>query len=223
MRRARKQKPVLFGGTFLRLLVGSHNRKFSAHEDLLCARSAFFKQRFQPVRKDISGECAVCLHELEMTDTEYCKTCGQNFHVSCIKDWMKINHACPTCRTLWRRLSDLRTSTLDQLDPDGFEVYVQWLYSNQIPQYNRAADDRVVRLLKAHIVGVAIEDTDFLHAVRCETIETAIKARSQARITYAVVDFTYKNTNGPCPLRRFICDLYALPGCPESLKDSGNV
>jgi hypothetical protein len=176
------------------------------------------------VRKPISGDCAVCLQELEMTDTEYCKTCGQNFHVSCIQDWVKkFNNTCPSCRTVWHRIGDLKSSTLDQLDPDGFDVYVQWFYSDRIPQYNGDADDRVLRLLKAHIVGETLNDAGFINAVRTEIAEIALEARSQTGISYTVIDFTYKHTHEPCRLRSFMCDLYALAGRPGFLKDVGNV
>jgi hypothetical protein len=159
-----------------------------------------------------------------MTDTKYCKTCGQNFHASCMQDWLKTNSTCPTCRTAWRRLSDLKTATFDHLDPDGFEVYVQYLYSGEVPKYNGSVDDCIVRLLKAHFVGVAVEDVDFLHAVRRETIRVAIEAaHNESKITYTAVDFAYKNTHGPCPLRRFMCDLYSLTGDGDSLKEVGNV
>lgn len=120
-------------------------------------------------------------------------------------------------------MADLKTSTLDHLDPDGFEVYVQWLYSQQVLHYTGTADDRVVRLLKAHIVGSTLEDTEFLHAVRNEIVEIAIGAQAQAGITYAAIDFVYENTREPCALRRFTVDLYALTGSPESLKDAGKV
>lgn len=176
------------------------------------------------MRKAISGDCAICLQELEMTVTEYCKTCGQNFHVSCIQDWVKaINSTCPSCRTVWRKVGDLKSSTLEQLDPDGFEVYVQWLYSNGIPEYNGDADDRVLRLLTAHIVGETLGDNAFLYAVRNEIVEVAIEARDQTGLSYAVIDFTYKHTHGPGTLRSMMCDLYALTGTQGTLKDVGNV
>lgn len=57
-------KPARFGSTLLRLLVAPCDRNFSVHEDLIRGRSTFFKQRFQAVRKAISGDCAVCLQEL---------------------------------------------------------------------------------------------------------------------------------------------------------------
>ena len=75
---------------------------------------------------------------------------------------MKITNTCPTRRTLWRTVSDLNSSTLENLDPDGFEVYVQWLHSSQILDYaSEMTDEGVVRLLKAHMVGTTLADTDF--------------------------------------------------------------
>ena len=120
-------------------------------------------------------------------------------------------------------MAALKSSTLDHLDPDGFEVYVQWLYKDRIPHYTGDADDRVLRLLKAHVVGETLEDTEFLFNVRKEIVEVALEARDQTRISYAVIDFAYQKTHTPCLLRRFMCDLYAVMGSARSLEDHGNV
>ncbi|KAF9701047.1 hypothetical protein EKO04_000471 [Ascochyta lentis] len=220
--KVKKHKPILFGGTFVHLLIGPHNRKFSAHEDVLCSRSAYFKKRFQEVRKDIDGECAVCIDNLESVaaETVFCRTCGQNFHNKCMDQWLQTMNTCPTCRTVWKKWPNMRSSTLDQLDPEGFEVYVQWLYSHQIPSYgsDKDANARCIRMLKAHLLGNTIKDNDFLLAVRNEIVETAV----EAGLEYSAIDFAYKNTLKPCSLRQFLVDLYALTGDAQSLKE-GNV
>jgi hypothetical protein len=48
--------------------------------------------------------------------------------------------------------------TLDEeLDPDGFDVYVQWLYTRSIPNYEKDIQQaRCIRLIKAHIVGESL-------------------------------------------------------------------
>lgn len=84
-------------------------------------------------------------------------------------------------------------------------------------QYNGNNDDRVVRLLKAHIFGSNPKYTDFAHALRCKIVEIAIEM--QASITYATIYFAFRNTHEPCLLRRFVYNFYALIRCPESLED----
>ncbi|KAJ4987295.1 ring finger domain containing protein [Stagonosporopsis vannaccii] len=220
-RKSKKQSPFLFGSSFVHLLVGPHNRKFSAHEDVLCFHSIYFKNHFQKVRKEISGECAICFEDLEIAETVYCRTCGQNFHTKCMERWLRTeSNACPTCRTAWKKpTSGSSTHALDQLDPEGFEVYVQWLYSRRVPSYAvGTTDDCCVRMLKAHLVGSALTDGAFLLAVRNRIVEVAV----EGGLGYAVVDFAYKNTHEPCALRRFLVDLYALTGSMDSLKD-GNI
>ena len=205
----------------MQLLVGPHNRKFSAHEDVLCSRSPYFKKRFQQVRKPVTGECEVCLDELlEVVDAVFCRICGQNFHAQCMDQWLHGKHDCPACRTAWNKLPAVNTSAFDQLDPDGFEVYVQWLYSQQIPSYkaDEARGARCVRLLKAHLVGDTLEDTEFIHAVRNDIVESAM----EGGLSYDTIDFAYQHTHKPCALRRFLVDLYALTGDARSLKE-GNV
>ncbi|KAJ4359416.1 hypothetical protein N0V95_002163 [Ascochyta clinopodiicola] len=223
IRNVKKHKPIIrFGGTFVHLLIGPRNHKFSAHEDVLCSRSAYFKKRFQGVRKDIGGECAFCLDKLEpvAAETVFCRTCGQNFHTKCMDQWLQTKGTCPTCRTVWKKWPNVHSSTFDQLDPEGFEVYVQWLYSRRIPSYDADTDAnaRCMRMLKAHLLGNTLRDQDFLLAVRNEIVEAAM----EAGLGYNTVDFVYKNTQKPCSLRKFIVDLYALTGDAQLLKE-GNV
>ncbi|UPX19578.1 uncharacterized protein EKO05_0009837 [Ascochyta rabiei] len=222
VRKIAKHKPIMFGGTFVHMHIGPRNRKFSAHEEVLCSRSAYFKERFQKVRKDICGKCAVCLDKLEPVaiETVFCRTCGQNFHAKCMDQWLKNGNTCPTCRTVWKKWPNMHSSTFDQLDPEGFEVYVQWLYSQQIPSYDADIDAnaRCIRMLKAHLLGNTVRDQDFLLAVRNEIIETAV----EAGLGYNAIDYAYKTTRKPCSLRRFLVDLYALTGDAQSLKE-GNV
>lgn len=127
---------------------------------------------------------------------------------------------CPKCRALWARLRTYHDQyTFDQLDPEGFDVYIQWLYSYGISDYaTDTADDRCVRMLKAHLVGNIIDDNDFLVAVRDELVKIAAKSG----LSYSVIAFAYNNTHEPCALRRFLVDLYALTGSMDQLKE-GNI
>jgi hypothetical protein len=203
-----------FGGRFLRLHVGQRKRLFSAHEDLLCARSAYFKNRFQKTRREIEGECVICHEELDAfkQTVTYCKACGNNLHQDCMKQWVEKNNTCPTCRGNWVKTKILEDMTLDELDPDGFDVYVQWLYTRTIPIYEKdIRDGRTIRLIKAHIVGEALHDTGFQQAVRNEIIDDSLEKEESSMQLDALL-FAYKKTDGPCALRRFLIDLYTLLG-----------
>ena len=73
-------------------------------------------------------------------------------------------------------------------------------------------------MLRAHLASSALEDTDFLLAVRGEIVEISV----ECGLSYDTIGFAYKNTHEPCALRRFLVDLYALTGSMESLRE-GNV
>lgn len=123
-------------------------------------------------------------------------------------------------KPLWARLRIYHDQyAFDQLDPEGFDVYIQWLYSYGILDYaTDTADDRCVRMLKAHLVGNIIDDNDFLVAVRDELVKIAAKSG----LSYNVIAFAYNNTHEPCALRRFLVDLYALTESMDQLKE-GNI
>ncbi|POO01630.1 43kDa postsynaptic protein [Trema orientale] len=45
------------------------------------------------------GSCVICLEEYEdMDDVGTLKTCGHDFHVSCIKKWLSMKNLCPICK-----------------------------------------------------------------------------------------------------------------------------
>jgi len=46
--------------------------------------------------KGRGNECPICL---ECNSKRQCETiCGHNFHIKCIKEWLKNNSNCPLCR-----------------------------------------------------------------------------------------------------------------------------
>jgi hypothetical protein len=102
--------------------------------------------------------------------------------------------------------------TLDEeLDPDGIDVYVQWLYTRSIPSYEKDIQQaRCIRLIKAHIVGESLQDTGFQQAIHNEIIEDSLEKESGMSLEALVL--AYKRTDGPCALRRFLIDLYTLQG-----------
>ncbi|CAN9163875.1 unnamed protein product [Alternaria alternata] len=202
-----------FGGRLLRPHVGPKRRQFSAHEDMLCKQSTFFKNQFQTVRKDIEGECVVChedLHALIQILT-YCKTCGNNLHQDCMKQWFENNNTCPTCRSEWIMSDFLDTASLDDIDADGFDVYVQWLYGRIIPIYKAdkgVGELRCSRLIGAHIVGDFLKDTAFLSTVRKEILKCSFDMTIKSRENLLIA--AYRRTERPCELRRFLVELYTL-------------
>lgn len=161
------------------------------------------------------------MKDLDTAETVYCRTCGLNFHSKCMDQRLKTESKnCPTCCMAWKKPTlEAPTYGLDQLDPDGFEVYLQWLYSHKVPDFAVGSTvDRCMRMLKAHLVGSALKDEEFMLAVRNSIVVIAV----EGGLDYNVVGFAYKNTHEPCALRRFLIDLYTLTGSMDSLRD-GNV
>lgn len=45
------------------------------------------------------GTCAICLEEYKnMDDVGTLKTCGHDYHVSCIRKWLSMKNMCPICK-----------------------------------------------------------------------------------------------------------------------------
>ncbi|KAI4349171.1 hypothetical protein L6164_009800 [Bauhinia variegata] len=46
------------------------------------------------------GTCVICLEEYKnMDDVGTLKTCGHDYHVSCIRKWLSMKNICPICKT----------------------------------------------------------------------------------------------------------------------------
>ncbi|KAJ7972423.1 RING finger protein [Quillaja saponaria] len=46
------------------------------------------------------GNCIICLEEYkDMDDVGALKTCGHDYHVSCIRKWLSMKNICPICKT----------------------------------------------------------------------------------------------------------------------------
>ncbi|KAB2102583.1 hypothetical protein AG0111_0g9091 [Alternaria gaisen] len=210
-----------FGGRLLRLHVGPKRRQFSVHEDMLCKQSTFFKNQFQTVRKDVEGGCIICHEYLDalVQTLTYCKTCGNNLHQDCMKQWSENNNTCPTFRSKWILSDFFDTTSLDDMDADGFDVYVQWLYGCTIPVYEAAKGDhelRCFRLILAHEVGETLGDIEFLQVVRQEIIECSLRMTDKSRHQLMLV--AYQKTTRSCALRRLFVDLFALQTNYDALK-----
>ena len=125
-----------------------------------------------------------------------------------MQQWMEKNKICPMCRAPWVKTPLLQSVNLGELNAEAFDGYVQWLYSHSIPAYEADGDTnaRCVRLIRAHILSDNLQDTLFQQAVRRELIDEA------QHLDSTIIAYAYKHTSGPCPLRRFLVDLYALQG-----------
>ncbi|KAI4644744.1 uncharacterized protein J4E78_009563 [Alternaria triticimaculans] len=208
-----------FGGRLLRLRVGPQRRTVSVHEDMLCKRSKVFKDRFQPERKDVEGECVICQEGLDpMVKTlTYCKSCGNNLHEDCMEEWSGTNSTCPMCRAEWVMPPFLNSVDLEDTNANDFDMYVQWLYGHTFPKY--ATEDRddgddgdevdhFVRLYGAYFVAADYQDDEFLQAVREEIIHCSLRMTVDSR--YAEFAQVLRNSVGPGYAIRFVVDLFTL-------------
>ncbi|KAF2122127.1 hypothetical protein BDV96DRAFT_137377 [Lophiotrema nucula] len=205
-----KPKLKVLGRAFTQLHVGAKETVFSAHADLLCSRSNFFKERLQPSRKTVEGDCAICLVKMDpiKDDITYCTSCGQNFHGKCMTQWLGNNNTtCTTCRAVWVGKPSHSQLKCADLDADSFELYIQWLYNDQLSICQDEHDANwIFQLLQAHIAGDTLGDIEFQKAILAELIEHHMTRRSYPGETY--VQHVYENTSGPCTLRRFLVDMY---------------
>lgn len=78
------------------------------------------------------------------------------------------------CRAPWVPREVFETLTLRDFDPVGFDVYVQWLYTDNIPGYEEDSVGRCKRLLQAHILGEAVNDLAFVNAIRREMVRDSL-------------------------------------------------
>lgn len=44
-------------------------------------------------------KCIICIDTIEETEMRFVR-CGHSFHRTCINSWLKVNNACPICRTV---------------------------------------------------------------------------------------------------------------------------
>lgn len=64
-------------------------------------------------------ECSICLEQIDerrILTTQ----CGHNFHISCLKKWLRMNDSCPVCRN-------------DLIDIDFIEVDEKCYYIEHRP------------------------------------------------------------------------------------------
>lgn len=215
------------GNKVVRFRIPNVDRRFTVHEDLVCRTSAFFKSRLQTNRKALTDtdECCVCAEGLNSTfkDITFCVECGQNVHESCIESWKrspvhsgseKPAPTCPMCRALWKNEPLLKyLSVEDDLDVDGVQGYLDWLYSGSLRidrSISPKTDDFNLFLLKSWAVAAAVKDDDFT-----AEIIAMFFAEARARFWTASVTWAFVERKGNDDIRNFIIlvfMVYVEPG-----------
>lgn len=157
--------------------IGSDEKPYSVHADLLCKSSAFFRKALQCNKQDAKGRCAICQYNMspEYEELTHCADCGVNYHFSCLETWKE--HApspvrCPVCRCEWKEIS-LDLHTLSDIEGPSFDLYVDWLYQEKLLFVrDELVNDRYEDLVEAYIVGKHLEDDSFCNAALHSIVES---------------------------------------------------
>lgn len=193
----------------MRLLIGRSQKPFSVHQVRLCNTSSYFKNKLEPGRKRIEGDCGICL-EVLMSHGKiltWCTKCGNNVHQECLEKWAKQKMTCPMCRAPWVPRDIFETMSFRDFEQTGFDVYVQWLYTDSIPEYGEDSVERCKRLLQAHSLGDAISDPAFINTVRCEMV----RERRAADVGRAALEYVCRRSSTTSrSLQKFLVHLYAM-------------
>lgn len=129
-----------YGRNIVRLRIDRTREMFAIHEELLCSRSKYFREKLQKGRKPIEGDFPICFEALDLTRSEVtgCRsTCGLNMHHACMKTWKEEKSArsevmtCPACRQKWAEENE-QTLLCPELDAKAFNYYNDWLYHRDI-------------------------------------------------------------------------------------------
>jgi hypothetical protein len=129
--------------------VGKKKRRLVIDKNLLFSRSRFFKDRHHDDGEPIGGEFVVCTRS-----RAFCK------HSGCVRQ--RLGDPDSGARAM------IEISTWPDIDPDAFETYSSWLYDGSIPIYpaDKSTAALFRRLVKAHSLGEAIKNPEFLVAVQ---------------------------------------------------------
>jgi hypothetical protein len=213
---AKKSRSTALGRRSATIFAGTRKSTFTVHEEILCSRSEFFKARLQRDRKPIEDKCAVCQEDFdcEKDNISFCKSCGQNIHYACIDQWLcrKGKKRCPFCRAAWICESKIQISKCPDLDSDGFDVYVKYIYGKALPTFKAGSDDmdeHLLVLIKAWTVGDKLSDQDFKDAIIKQMGSDISDQDHLPGLT--PMKFLYKDAKkSSWLLRSFFADAYAL-------------
>lgn len=76
--------------------IGSVNTGLSEDSVSKCLNERIFFD-LEPTQE--KGYCVICLEEYcEMDAVGALKTCGHDYHISCIKKWLSMKNSCPICK-----------------------------------------------------------------------------------------------------------------------------
>ncbi|USP73211.1 hypothetical protein yc1106_00485 [Curvularia clavata] len=189
---------------------------FVVHEDLLCANSLFFRQELQPERKDIAGDCSICLVNLErgLQELTFCKLCGKNFHFDCIENLKRqaAGHpvSCPLCRHEWsdRRLSQCKEFL--EINPKDFGKYYEWLYkgcithTQSLKEQDNEGKTWFSSVLRTLQLGADIQDEKFYDTIMEAAVETAF---SKLHIDNECLLATFESIEFGDPLEKILADV----------------
>jgi hypothetical protein len=108
----------------------------------------------------------------------------------------------------------IRSHTCPELDESSFSIYCEWIYSRQVAVGNALDGDEIesaskyYQLVNAYLLGICLEDSKFCTAILDSFLELDVDNGSYPGS--GPVQTAYKNTEGPCVLRRFLVDLYVI-------------
>lgn len=135
-----------------------------------------------------------------------------NFHFSCLEKWKKTAPRpvkCPLCRYKWKESSP-NTQTLNYVDEETFDIYIEWLYRKKILATSDDVDDRCEHLVDAYIAGTYFKDEEFCTALLHSIIEACVDGASYP--TQRIVEIAYEHIDEPCSLRELFVDIYTRLG-----------
>ena len=202
------------GRETVQFIIGQQQELFTVHTELICT-SKYFRNIIQQRRKAIveGEECSICHEALDpgVKELIFCfKSCGTNFHRSCLDDWKwggpKGPLHCPMCRSLWGK-PQVAIYRLLTLDAEAFEIYINWLYTTSIsvPSHDHEFEVAFPRLLKAFDLADKIHEPVFSKAILSSLLPVCTK-KSRPSID-TVVD-TYAITPGSTPMRKLLILLH---------------
>jgi hypothetical protein len=132
------------------------------------------------------------------------------------------NLLCARSKALKSRLSEttvesgLKTVSLNELDPEAFALYFQFLYSGRIPSKPvYPSPDEHTLLAKLYVLTCSLEDVpaqnaalDVIHAKSQELVSIFVPALPRSEGVRVV----YHGTKGACGARRLMVDMFLSMG-----------
>ncbi|KRW99372.1 hypothetical protein PPERSA_02484 [Pseudocohnilembus persalinus] len=95
-----------------------------------CKRPTHFHSRGEQLNNGIQDlndlkiqECYICIVEYTENDKIINFECGHTFHLDCIKDWLKKNATCPSCRNdLKQQLKNIEKKKKSEISNDKDQI-----------------------------------------------------------------------------------------------------